>query len=314
MAGITPLPRSPRELCCANGRIPISTRAAGTLRHKVRTTDGRMVPVTRPVDRLVRLVADDITQPTGTDPSVGSARRRTRQLVRLAALGAPPAVAAALVPFRGSFPGTDAALLMVVIVVAVAAAGDRLAGALAAVSAGIWFDFFLTKPYERLAISHRADIETTVLLFVVGVIVTELTARGRHHRQVAIEESGHVAQLHSVARMMAEGEDSKVVIARAEQALATLLVLRSCHYDPESTSTRHPAMISQEGDILLAGLRWNWLPGRVDLPIKYQGRGYGRFVLVPTPGVPLPRGHRLVAVALADEVGAVLAGADRPAG
>jgi len=73
-------------------------------------------------------------------------------------------------------------------------------------------------------------------------------------------------------------------------------------------------MISQEGDIVLAGLRWNWLPGRVDLPVKYQGRGYGRFVLVPTPGVPLPRGHRLVAVALADEVGAVLAGADRPAG
>jgi K+-sensing histidine kinase KdpD len=202
---------------------------------------------------------------------------------------------------------------MVVVIVAVAAVGDRVAGVLAAVSAGVWFDFFLTRPYERFAISHRPDIETTILLFVVGVAVTEITARARHHRIVASEESGHVAQLHSVARMMAQGEDARIVIARAEEALASLLELRSCRYDPDPGSDAHPGVISQEGDVVLAGLHWNWLPGQLDLPVEYQGRGYGRFVLVPTPGVPVPRGRRLVAVALADEVGAVLAGAQRPA-
>ena len=272
-----------------------------------------MSGVMGPPDRPVRLVTDeDLAPPVGTGLPLTSSRGRVR-LARLVALGLPPALAAALVPLQGSFPDTDAALVMVVAIVAVAAVGDRLAGVLAAVSAGIWFDFFLTKPYERFAISHRPDIETTVLLFVVGVAVTELTARGRRHRQVAAEESSHVAQLYSVARMLAEGEDPDVVIARAEQALAALLDLRSCRYDPEPASNEHPGVISQEGDVVLAGLRWSWLPGHVDLPVEYQGRGYGRFVLVPNPGVPVPRGRRLVAVALADEVGAVLAGVERRA-
>jgi K+-sensing histidine kinase KdpD len=201
---------------------------------------------------------------------------------------------------------------MVVVIVAVAAWGDRLAGALAAISAGVWFDFFLTRPYERFAIGHRQDIETTALLFAVGLAVTELTARGRHHRAVAAEESTYVAALHEVAQMMAEGEDPDVIVARVEGVLATLLELRSCHYS-SGPPTRHTAVISQEGQVLLAGFNWNTLPGsRVELPVQYQSRQYGRFVLVPSPGVVVPLERRLVAAALANEVGAVLAGIRRP--
>jgi hypothetical protein len=39
--------------------------------------------------------------------------------------------------------------------------------ALAAVSAAVWFDFFLTVPYERFTITRRADIETTALILAV---------------------------------------------------------------------------------------------------------------------------------------------------
>jgi hypothetical protein len=46
----------------------------------------------------------------------------------LAGLAAPLALAAVLVPFRTSLPNTDAALALVLVVVAVAAAGHRLAG------------------------------------------------------------------------------------------------------------------------------------------------------------------------------------------
>jgi K+-sensing histidine kinase KdpD len=70
----------------------------------------------------------------------------------LAGLAAPLALAAILVPFRGSFPNTDAALALILVVVAVAANGYRPAGYLAAVSAAVWFDFFLTHPYERFTI------------------------------------------------------------------------------------------------------------------------------------------------------------------
>ena len=66
-----------------------------------------------------------------------------------AAVAAPLAAAAVLLPFRGSWSNTNVALLLVVVVVAVAASGNRAAGALAALGAAIWFDFFFTVPYYR---------------------------------------------------------------------------------------------------------------------------------------------------------------------
>ena len=85
----------------------------------------------------------------------------TRYLTRdraaiAAAVVVPLALAAILLPWRGSWPNTNVALLLVVAVVAVAAAGSRIAGALAAVSAAAWFDFFYTLPYERFTIRHSS--------------------------------------------------------------------------------------------------------------------------------------------------------------
>ena len=76
-------------------------------------------------------------------------------IAALCGLILPVAVAAALVPFRGNFASPAAALVLVLVVVAVASFGSRFAGALAALSAAAWFDFFLTKPYERFTITHR---------------------------------------------------------------------------------------------------------------------------------------------------------------
>jgi hypothetical protein len=55
-----------------------------------------------------------------------------------------------LVPFRASFPNTNAALALILIVVVVAANRSGLAGIAAAVSAAVWFDFFLTRPHEQI--------------------------------------------------------------------------------------------------------------------------------------------------------------------
>ncbi|MFE6156682.1 DUF4118 domain-containing protein [Streptomyces sp. NPDC057889] len=99
------------------------------------------------------------------------------RLALVAGLAGPFLVALALVPFRTGLSQTNAALVLVVVVVAIAALGSRPAGALAALSAAAWFDFFLTRPYQTFDINASDDIETAVLLLIVGLIVSQIAAR-----------------------------------------------------------------------------------------------------------------------------------------
>ena len=71
---------------------------------------------------------------------------------------------------------------MVVIVALVVLPGHRVAALIAGLSAGVWFDFFLTKPYERFSIQRGADVQTTVLLALVAVLVGEIAVRRRQAR------------------------------------------------------------------------------------------------------------------------------------
>ncbi len=216
-------------------------------------------------------------------------------------------VVAILVPFRPSFANTAAALILVAVIVAVAALGNRAAGFVATVSATVWFDFFLTRPYEKFDITHRPDIETAVCLFVVGLIVTELAARNRHHHETAVEEADFVGLIHDVSELAASGAPSRDVVERVRRELVPLLLLRDCRY--ESGGTSHPmTRIEHDGQVLLAGRTWAvdqlGLPGpEVELLVQIQGRTLGRFVLTPTPGTPVSHERRVVAVAIADQVG-----------
>ena len=121
------------------------------------------------------------------------------RLAVLAGLVVPLALAVVLAPFRASFPDTDAALALLLTVVAVAANGNRLAGVLASASATVWFDFFLTRPYERFAIAGRTDIETTVLLLVIGVAITEIAVWGRRQHAAASRRAGYLDGISAAA-------------------------------------------------------------------------------------------------------------------
>ena len=163
------------------------------------------------------------------------------QIAFVAALVLPLGVAALLVPFRGDFASTASALILVAIIVAVAALGNRFSGFVATLSATLWFDYFLTQPYERLAITHRPDIETAVCLFVVGIIVTELAARNRHHRASAFEEADYVGVIYDVSELVASGTPAPEVLERVRAALVDLLHLRACRYENRLGSPPHDA-------------------------------------------------------------------------
>src|SRR5690348_13178820 len=170
----------------------------------------------------------------------------------LAGLAAPLALAAILVPFRGSFPNTDAALAMILVVVAVAANGYRLAGILAAVSAAAWFDFFLTQPYERFAITRRADLETTVLLLVIGVAVTEIAVWGRRQHAASSRRAGYLDGIHAAAQAAATGSSPIALIDQVASQLTRVLSLQACRFQYGAAGLGRPARMQHDGMVMTA--------------------------------------------------------------
>jgi K+-sensing histidine kinase KdpD len=240
------------------------------------------------------------------------------RLAVLAGLAGPLALAAVLVPFRASFPNTDAALAMLVVVVAVAANGDRLAGVLAAVSTAVWFDFFLTQPYERFTITRRTDIETTVLLLVIGVAVTELAVWGRRHYAIASRRAGYLDGINNAARAVAAGGSAPALIDQVSGQLVALLSLRSCVFQYGVAGLGRPARLHHDGSVTIGELRWavddeGFPPGDAELLVEGGGVFQGRFLMTPAPGARPGLERRLLAVAFADQAGAALA-SGHPAG
>jgi K+-sensing histidine kinase KdpD len=231
------------------------------------------------------------------------------------AIVVPLVVAAILVPFRGTFANAAAGLILVVVIVAVAVGGTRFSGFVASVSAAVWFDFFLTKPYDRFVISQRADIETTVSLLVVGLLVSELAARSRHFSKVSSEESSYLGMVSDLTEFAKTGAPSALVIERAHDSLVGLLDLRVCRFEFQP-SDPPMAQITANGEIVHVGMLWPaeelGIPGpEAEIPSVWHGRFLGCFVITPTPGQPIALERRVVAALLTSVVAASLASETR---
>ena len=229
------------------------------------------------------------------------------------AIAAPLALAAILVPFRASFPNTDAALAMLLLVVAVAANGYRLAGILAAVSVAVWFDFFLTRPYERFTITRRTDIETTILLLIIGIAVTELAVWGRRQQSAASRRAGYLDGINAAAQSVATGGSPSALIDQVSGQLTQLLSLQACRFQYGAAGLGQPARMHHDGTVTVARQTWDvetkgFPPGTdIELLVESGGVFQGRFLMTPLPGARPPLEQRLLAVAFADQVGAALA-------
>ena len=230
-------------------------------------------------------------------------RRNRRPLTLALALLGPLIIAAVLSPFRGSFATTAAALVLIAAVVALAVVGGRGAGYLESLSSALWFDFFLTRPYDRFAISHRPDIETTVAIVVVGVLVTELAARSRHHARTSSEGFGYVETFESLSELAASPTPSPQILEFVSSSLVELLDLRACRF--ERLATNPPlARVLASGVVDHVGLAWPvgeiGIPGpEAEILAEWRGRVLGRFVITPTPGAPVSIERLSVAVSLA---------------
>ena len=235
------------------------------------------------------------------------------RLAVLSGVLAPLIVCAVLAVFRDSFANTDAALVLVLVVVAVAANGYRLAGVLAAVSAAIGFDFFLTAPYGSLTINDRVDVETAVLLLAVGVAVTELAVWGRHNAAVASEQAGYLAGIRAATEAVSSRGSSVTLVRDVAEQLTRILGLQSCQFERGVAGLGHPARLRHDGEVEWQQEVWDvdrrGLPTDVDIEllIETAGRLKGRYLMRASPGAAPSRAQLLVAVTLAGQVGAGLA-------
>ncbi|MHB1208809.1 MAG: DUF4118 domain-containing protein [Acidimicrobiales bacterium] len=231
-----------------------------------------------------------------------SLRRNRSRIVNVAAVAAPIALSTLFVPFRTSFTNVAAALSMVAMIEALAILGNRFTGVLVTLGAAVWFDFFLTAPYEHFTINRRPDLEITISIVVIGVIVTELAARSNHHRRSAAQEAQFIAILRNLALMASRNEEQSRVVEYATQSLTQVLELRACRFDP-LVSEPPLARIQPDGEVVHVGLRWPvteiGLPGpQCEILCLHRGAPAGRFVLTPSPGLALSSERLVIAAVL----------------
>ncbi|MFD9868086.1 DUF4118 domain-containing protein [Streptomyces niveus] len=223
----------------------------------------------------------------------------------------PFATALVFQPFRSSVTHTNLALVFMVVVVAVSALGNRLAGAIAALSAAAWFDFFHTAPFQSFDISRRSDIETAVLLFVAGLIVSQLAARARVLKRVALTDASHLERLHGTTRLARSGVSSDEVVRRTRRELIEVLDLSACRFE-YGALLGHPPRLDPDGTVRVADWIWDlerqgWPEGEIELRAEVRGRYQGRFMITPVPGsVPPSLEARLVAADLVAQAATAL--------
>jgi K+-sensing histidine kinase KdpD len=230
----------------------------------------------------------------------------------LAAVLLPLAVCALLALFRDSLTNTDATLVLVLVVVAVASNGNRLAGVLAALSAAVWFDFFLTQPYGRFTIDKPSDIETTLLLLAVGVAVTELAVWGRRKAAEASGQAGYLSGIRAAIEVAATGGSGSALVADVADQLTRLLGVGSVRFEPGAAGLGQPARLRHDGEVEWRREIWNveerGLPSEVDIEliVVSGGRLIGRYLMRAEPDSYPTHTQRLVAVTLASQVAAAL--------
>lgn len=240
------------------------------------------------------------------------ARLTGRSAVTTVAVLGPIAVCALLLPLRGNVDTTNFPLVLVLVIVAVAAKGDRLAGVAAALSAGVWFDFFFTEPYERFTISGRADVETAVLLLAVGIGVTELAGWGRRQHALAERDAGFIAGIGVAAGMAATGGSSASVVEQVSRQITAALSLRQCRFEYGVAGLGDHPRLRRDGEVEWRSAVWDvdgaGLPTESELEVLVESHGLlcGRFLLTASAGARPSLAQRRMTVALADQVGAVM--------
>ena len=215
------------------------------------------------------------------------------------------AVGGLLVPIRDVIGNTNAALVLVVVIVGAAALGGRLAGAMTAAAACLSFNFFHTRPLYTLRVHSDNDIWTIALLFIIGLAVGEVAVFARTNRTKALVDRSGLAHLEAIGAMVAEDRPPDAIWPVVREALVDELRLTDATFQPDGQPASTLTLLERNGHVDISVMYWTpegmELPrDGVVLPVRAGTRSCGQIVLTPTHGRGTTLDQRLVAVALAD--------------
>lgn len=165
---------------------------------------------------------------------------------------------------------------------------------LAAASAALGFDFFLTQPYFQLRIDDPGDIELAVLLLAVGLAVSELAGWGIRRSIEANQQSGFVQGALEASALAGGSVSVEDGLERTSQGIKRILAAQAVDFvggehdagaliiQPDGTFRRHGEVV----DVARHGLPDGRF-GYCAIPIAQQGAQLGYFrVDLPTSAQP----------------------------
>jgi hypothetical protein len=142
-------------------------------------------------------------------------------------------------------------------------------------------------------------------------VVGDLT--GRQERRGVEGQQAGLDGINSAARAVAAGSSASVPTGQVTSQLTQLLALRSCSFQYGVAGIGRPARLHHDGSVTLGhqalDVGAEGFPAGTDIELLVESGGIfqGRFLMTRAPGERPTLEQRLMAVALADQVGAALA-------
>lgn len=129
----------------------------------------------------------------------------------------------------GRISQTNLVMVYLLTVVVAAVYLGRGPAILASVLGVLAFDFFFVLPYLTFAVSDTQYIITFIALFLVGTIISQLTARTREQAQAAQQRETETAELYDLSRDLAAAGELETIlhflIQHVEQTFERKLVI-----------------------------------------------------------------------------------------
>ncbi len=154
------------------------------------------------------------------------------------------------------------------------------------------FDFFFVHPQLTLTVSDRQDLFTFIALFIVGLVISSLTAMARVHAQSAERRAAHNAQLFALSRHLAVAvsleEIMQVVLNHVGQTFGGQAAV--CLSSGDTLEVRAASPAFELGDAELRVAQWAFRH------VQAAGRGTDHDPAARTLHLPLETARGVIGV------------------